>query len=229
MKGDGSNTIAKPVIDSPSSPSRRLGTPTAHSQQSVVAPVDLSLADYTRRYAERKLLAMWGVTGKPAAGLEFCEESARHGLNCLSESSGLSGLLRYDRPAILYLDIAELPAYAVLLKVSEDRVVLDVLDREHVIPASALGDVWDGSFFLLWRSANEVNGHITLGAQGPAALWLRRAIDRIEGINTSGEVFDEQLLTRVKRFQREVGLAPDGIVGPRTLILLQNKLAETNS
>lgn len=228
VEESGSSTVARPVTEPPPLPSSTLETPLAQSNQSLVGPVDRSLADYTRRYAERKLLAMWGVTGKRAADSDLCAEAVLHGLNCLSESSGLSGLLRYDRPAILYLNIAELPAYAVLLKASDDRVLLDVLDREHVIPASSLTDVWDGKFLLLWRSPNEVKGHIALGAQGPAALWLRRAIDRIEGINTSGAVFDEQLLTRVKRFQRELGLARDGIVGPRTLILLQNKLAETN-
>jgi general secretion pathway protein A len=189
---------------------------------------DQTLDDYTRRYAERKLLSMWGVKDA-SPGLDFCRSAAEQGLSCLNEASGLAGLHRYDRPAILYLTIGEVSSYAVVMKASPDSVVLDVLDRRHVIPANALGEVWDGKFLLLWRQAGGFKGNLALGTTGPPALWLRRAIDQIEGRTTSGDVIDEPLVARVRQFQREQGLTPDGIVGPRTFILLQNKLAASGS
>ena len=189
---------------------------------------DETLDDYTRRYAERKLLSMWGVKDA-SPGLDFCRSAAEQGLRCLNEASGLAGLHRYDRPAILYLTIGEVSSYAVVMKASPDSVVLDVLDRRHVIPANALGEVWDGTFLLLWRQAGDFKGNLALGTTGPPALWLRRAIDQIEGRTTSGDVVDEPLVARVRQFQREQGLTPDGIVGPRTFILLQNKLAASGS
>jgi general secretion pathway protein A len=192
------------------------------------AAADESLIDYTRRYAERKLLSIWGIAEAEPTGLDFCRNVSGFGLQCLSESSGLAGLNRYDRPAILFLTIGDVSSYAVLVKASPSQVVLDVLDREHVIPADALADVWNGSFLLLWRKPSGVEGNLGLGAAGQPVVWLRRAIDRIEGVTTSGNVFDEQLFDRVKQFQRDVGLTPDGIVGPRTLILLQNKLATSS-
>jgi general secretion pathway protein A len=75
----------------------------------------------------------------------------------------------------------------------------------------------------------DFKGNLTLGTTGPPALWLRRAIDQIEGKTTSGDVVDEPLVARVRQFQHAQGLGPDGIVGPRTFILLQNKLAASGS
>jgi general secretion pathway protein A len=98
-----------------------------------------------------------------------------------------------------------------------------------VIPANALRDVWDGNFLLLWKTTGNIDAYLAQGASGPSVVWLRRAIDKVEGTNTIGTVYDEALVARVRQFQRKVGLAPDGIVGPRTLILLQNKLAESGS
>lgn len=203
-------------------------TDVAATGRNRVAP-NQSLSDYTRQYAERKLLSMWGVSAAQTGGLDFCRDAAVHGLSCLSESSGLPGLYRYDRPAILYLRIGDVSSYAVVMKASSQSVVLDVLDREHVIPADALREVWDGDFLVLWRRPGEVERNLALGAAGRAVVWLRRALDLIDGSSTTGDFFDEQLLARVKRFQAEQGLSPDGIVGPRTLILLQNRLAKAAS
>lgn len=191
----------------------------------VTIPADQTLDDYTRRYAERKLLSMWGVADAESSSLNFCQSAAALGLTCLTETSALSGLYRYDRPAVLYLTIGEVSSYAVALKASPESVVLDVLGQEHVIPAASLGDVWDGKFLLLWRRPGNIRGNISLGATGQPALWVRRALDQIEGKATVGNTFDPQLESRLKTFQRRVGLAADGIVGPRTYILLQNKLA----
>ncbi len=200
--------------------------PAAQRQPAVVAATpEQSLADFTRSYAERKLLSMWGITGSETVGLDFCQTAARQGLECLNESSQLRGLYLYDRPAIIFLTIDNVSSYAVVLKASASSVVLDVLDQEHVIPASSLNEVWDGRFLLLWQKPAGVGSLLREGMTGPAVLWVRRAIDRVEGTATSGNVYDATLAARVKRFQRQAGLAPDGIVGPRTFILLQNKLA----
>ncbi len=198
---------------------------TAPTASSAAIPADQTLDDYTRRYAERKLLSMWGVEGAEPSSLNFCQDAAAQGLTCLSDRSALSGLYRYDRPAILYLRIGEVSSYAVALKASPESVVLDVLGQEHVIPAASLDDVWDGKFLLLWRRPGNIRGNISQGVSGRPALWLRRALDQIEGKSTVGSTFDTQLASRLKAFQRRSGLAADGIVGPRTYILLQNKLA----
>jgi general secretion pathway protein A len=221
-------TQRPPTATGTGTPSALAGMPL--QSRALPAPASLpdqSLAEYTRRYAERKLLSMWGITDPQAGSLDFCQRASRHDLYCLTENSGLAGLHLYDRPAILYLTIDDVSSYAVVMQASPNSVVLDVLDQEHVIPARALKDVWEGSFMLLWKKSGNIDNYLTEGATGHSAVWLRRAIDLIEGRKTTGSTYDAPLVARVKQFQRTAGLAPDGIVGPRTLILLQNRLAET--
>ena len=180
------------VASAPPAPAAKKFQPPPE-KRSMTVPPDQSLADYTRRYAERKLLSMWGVTNTESAGLDFCQGVVRHGLNCLNEASGLPGLYLYDRPAILYLKIGDVSSYAVVLNASPESVVLDVLDREHVIPANALRDVWDGNFLLLWKTTGNIDAYLAQGASGPSVVWLRRAIDKVEGTNTIGTVLRRSL------------------------------------
>ena len=58
---------------------------------------------------------------------------------------------------------------------------------------------------------------IRLGDDGPAVSDLQRRLARLSepGLEVDG-VFGERTLERVRRFQREHGLAADGIVGPET-------------
>jgi len=179
----------------------------------------------SRQYAEAKLGSLWGVDEKQIADRDFCESIKKHDLNCLDATGGVANLEKFNRPAILYLDIADVPAYAVMMKLGQDKVALDVLGQEHLLSTDSLNQVWDGRFRLLWRHPKNVGPYISIGADGNDAAWLRAAIDRVQGTRTTGKVYDHQLAVRVKKFQREAGLRPDGIVGPKTFIALQNKLA----
>jgi general secretion pathway protein A len=65
------------------------------------------------------------------------------------------------------------------------------------------------------------------GASGAAVRWLRARLALAAGQpvpDPLSEVFDAALAEQVRAFQREHGLQPDGLAGPRTLALL-NKLA----
>jgi hypothetical protein len=184
-----------------------------------------SLAVYTRQNAERQLLALWNLDYQPR-GAAFCSEVRGLDLECLSAGGGLPALLRFNRPAILKIDVTGLPAYALASKLSSDRVTLDVLGRQHNVRSESLEQVWDGDFVLVWRRPAEVKGNILAGSSGPAVDWLRSALDRIEGTSSFGDVYDEGLVSRVRQLQSDAGLVPDGIVGPRTLIVIQNRLAK---
>jgi general secretion pathway protein A len=56
--------------------------------------------------------------------------------------------------------------------------------------------------------------------------WLRRQLDISEGADPlqryHSDRFDEALEIRVRRFQEGRGLVADGVVGPRTMLLLNN-------
>jgi general secretion pathway protein A len=97
------------------------------------------------------------------------------------------------------------------------------------LPADELPRYWLGEFTLLWRPVFPLNQELRRGDQGTAVVWLARSLpdaaERPEAGTTAGPgLFDSQLETRVKQFQLGHGLLPDGIAGPKTLILLDRKL-----
>ncbi|MCB1800530.1 MAG: AAA family ATPase [Gammaproteobacteria bacterium] len=185
-----------------------------------------TLTDYTQKAAERKLLSMWGVDKEPPAGVGFCQFAQRNGLNCLNEERGLPFLYVYNRPAMISMKIDDVYSYAVVTRASPDNIVVDVLGREHAIPSSVLPNIWDGRSLILWRGSEEFNGELVQGDRGRPVESLRQLIDKIEGTNTTGNVYDAELVARVKKFQSDAGLKPDGIFGPRTHMVMQNKLAQ---
>ena len=70
-----------------------------------------------------------------------------------------------------------------------------------------------------------------LGASGAAVRWLRARLALAAGQPVPDplpEVFDAELAEQVRAFQRDHGLQPDGLVGPRTLALLNNLVPEPN-
>jgi general secretion pathway protein A len=60
--------------------------------------------------------------------------------------------------------------------------------------------------------------------------WLRGRLAELpatELTDIDSPVYDQKMVQAVQRFQRSQGLIPDGIAGPRTLILLDNLVAES--
>jgi general secretion pathway protein A len=73
---------------------------------------------------------------------------------------------------------------------------------------------------------------IGLGASGAAVRWLRERLALAAGQpvpDPLSEVFDAALAEQVRAFQRDHGLQPDGLVGPRTLVLLNNLIPEPDT
>ncbi len=210
IRGEGATAAQSQARPKTKQPSRRAKT----------------LTSYTRTVAERKLLNLWGVPGDPPANMSLCQFARQNGLDCLSDSRGLKFLYIFNRPALVSIRVDNLKSYAVVTKATPEKVVLDVLDRTHEIPAKLFPNIWDGRFVVLYRAPKEFRGALTPGYRGEKALRVRQIMDQIEGKQTSGDAYDPELVSRVKQFQRSIGLKPDGIVGPRTLMVMRNKLAK---
>jgi hypothetical protein len=185
-----------------------------------------TLTSYTQKAAERKLLNLWGVDDEPPDDISFCQFAQRNGLKCLNDQRGLQFMYIYNRPALVSLKVGDLNSYAVVTKATPEKVVLDVLGRKHEFPADVLSRIWNGHFLVLYRVSDEIPGELLQGDRGDKVVRLRQIIDQIEGTQTTGDVYDAELVSRIKQFQSKAGLRPDGIVGPRTLMVMQNRLAE---
>ncbi len=175
--------------------------------------------------AMRRLLARWGHSEMPA-GMLSCESAESVGLYCLSGSGGWSELRRYDRPAILTLqmDSGEIRE-VLLLGLQGDTVTLEMPEGLRSYSRMDLDGVWAGDFLLLWKPPK---GETLIGpsTSGEAVVWLRQQLSLADGepplSGPQASQYDEGLRRRVRAFQTGRGITADGLAGARTMILLTN-------
>jgi len=189
-------------------------------------PLALPVADEATARAEDDLLRLWGV--EPAAGGELCRLARDAGLECLNGAGTLPLLRLLDRPTLLHLHTtAGEPFSATLRRIDGDTLDLLFGGRALVLSVADLERNWLGEFTLLWRPLFPLNQELRRGDQGTAVAWLARSLPDAaadSGAASAATLFDAALERRVKQFQLRHGLLPDGIAGPKTLILLNQAL-----
>jgi general secretion pathway protein A len=181
----------------------------------------LPLAGTDRETALRRLAALWGIT-LPASGTA-CDDLVQHGLACYDGRSSWATLRLLDRPALLALpDAGGTPRYVVLEALAGDQPRLATEGEAHNVTLAALGNRWFGDYTVLWKPPP---GQRLLrpGQRAPLVTWLRDRLDTFDGtpsVFSDAQQYDAALEQRVIRYQTAHGLAPDGLVGARTLLQL---------
>lgn len=177
-----------------------------------------------RERAIGTLLTLWGATYEPAGG-DACGQAARQGLQCLALQRGTLGELRHlNWPAILAL-VDDRGAQHDIVIASLHSEAADVIanGKKLELPLLELSYYWYGDHVLLWRPAIAPPRDLTPGMDDPGVLWLRESLARIRGEgppSAASSLYDAELESRVREYQREHLLAIDGIVGARTQIAL---------
>ncbi|MDX1656782.1 MAG: peptidoglycan-binding protein, partial [Candidatus Competibacteraceae bacterium] len=172
-----------------------------------------------------RLLSTWEQPADLPLDTAPCEHLAARGLVCLAGRGDWQEVRRYNRPVILTLTDDRGRRRRVLLEALEGTRVRLATGRGPLTVAVAdLADYWAGDYLLLWRPqvADLIMGP---GAQGEPVRWLRRRLALAEGLAIPADPspqFDAELGEQVRRFQKSQGLIPDGVVGPRTLPLLND-------
>lgn len=190
------------------------------------------LTTATAAGALRQLLALWrqpgdgdiALTGDTAAAPSCRAAPAR--LRCLSDSTDWDGLRRYNRPAMLRLiePAAATERWVLLRALGAERALVTVNDTPVELSLTQLDAYWSGEFLLFWRPplAQTLIGP---GSSGAPVLWLRHRLALAEQRpppNRPAAEFDSSLQNRVRNFQRLRDLDVDGLVGSRTMLLLDN-------
>ena len=180
----------------------------------------------SRALAYQALFNQWQIPYQPDGKSSPCKQAAGHGLRCLSGSVSLNGLLRLNRPAVLKLfDEKNRAFFATLISYNDGLATFRVGDNSIVADADEIGRRWYGDYALLWRTSLNYAGSIRPGHKGPELAWVDKQLSLINGRKKQqGKdlMYDERLVNEVKKFQLTEGLVPDGIIGPHTLILLNN-------
>ncbi len=174
-----------------------------------------------------RLLALWGADARIPAGQSPCEYAQSHSLRCLSGRADWQELRRYNRPAVLQLKSPQGDKRQILLKsLTGETATLEVAGRLLEIPLTQLQSWWTGDYLMFWRPQTSLT-FIGPGSSGEPVVWLRRRLAMAEGQEPpAGQdfsaVFDPALAEQVRNFQRTHALQEDGVVGQRTMALLDN-------
>jgi general secretion pathway protein A len=179
----------------------------------------LAAQGMTREEALARVLEVWKLP-PPAAGVETCAAAEAQGVRCLAIHGTWLQLRSLNLPAMLELMLPNgEKRYAALLAIpaGQAEIALGGEVRRHD-PAEFL-PYWRGDAMLLWRPPPGGPAPLTVGMRSEAVAWVR---ERLPAPAAPGQdqVFDPPLRDRVLEFQRDRGLAPDGVVGAQTMIHL---------
>ncbi len=192
-------------------------------------PVEL-LLDLALTKVPRELLhRVWGAPANAAP----CQQGAVGSLHCFQGWTDWDELLDWNRPALVTLQATDnLARDVLLLGVEGDQALVDLGTGRHTVAVAQLRALWNGQVTVLWRSPVDT-ALILQGGRGDPVRWLRQQLDLAEGIsidaNTASDRFDAELGVRVRRFQAHHGLVADGVVGPRTMLYLDQPPSTPNS
>ncbi len=161
-----------------------------------------------------------------------CKAGADQGFGCMFRVGNWTKLRYYDLPAILELTLPSgLQHRVTLVGLEDETATLAIGGREYGFPLSEIDRVWDGSFILLWKLPF-ASRQISPGDRGQEVIWVRQALDTLEGKASAAivsDVYDEALRRRVIAFQRDRSLPQDGLVGNATLVRLTLALMGRNA
>lgn len=174
-----------------------------------------------------ELLQLWGHSPD---GPEDCVSIRALGLACERSRERWSDLRLFDRPAALKLTVEGEERYALITGIDDEYAVIERGDSRRRVPIAELDQRWSGDLVMLWRLPPGGVDMIGPGSVGETVQWLRERLAALPDASlteATGQRYDSALRAAVREFQSGRGLAVDGIAGPRTLILLNNALADS--
>jgi general secretion pathway protein A len=181
----------------------------------------------SKEMAYQSLFKQWNVIYNPNSG-SVCQQARAQSLGCLDEQSSLHSLLQLNRPAVLKLyDDQGHEFYATLIALKGRTATFVIGTETKVVDIKEIEKRWLGDYFLLWRMPPNYKGLFLPGQKRKIVQWLDRQLSIIEGRTTRSQknlVFDNTLIREVKKIQLAKGLVPNGIVGPQTIIHLNNEV-----
>ncbi|MEH6516919.1 MAG: AAA family ATPase [Halioglobus sp.] len=175
----------------------------------------------SRERAFRSLFAQWGIDYAVAREDSNCEYARYYGLGCQAGRINLAQLRELDRPMVLTLhDPLGNPFQVALLSLRGSHAEVLLNGKQQTITTDELKEAWSGEYFLLWRFPPGYRFPLRKGATGGAITWLAIKLDEEHG-REAGH-FGDDLEEKLKLYQSQNGLLADGILGPMTVIALQN-------
>ena len=207
-------------------------TPAAQSNESLAAVLAKDPGDTTTDAAFTTLFKLWGIR-YTMDGTDPCTQATQHGLACLTERGSLGQLRLYNRPAILILtDTTGGSHEVVLTRLDGEQASIDLGKATHQVGDGELSSYWMGDYVMLWRPQADPVQTLSAGMRGAGVRWLRSSLEKLEGVSDDSpvaDVYDANLTSLVRQFQRNHRLTVDGVAGVRTQVALAGALNSPGS
>jgi general secretion pathway protein A len=172
---------------------------------------------------------LWSLYSPSPMPTELCPRQEQAGLLCsVGSARTWDELQQFDRPILLSMITPDrFSAGVVLLSIAGREATVATMDGVIEVELAQIGSMWTGDYTYLWHPPAGFNRPIALGDSGPVVGEVARLFARLDQQTTAlaQERFNRALDQRVRLFQRNNGLADDGVVGERTLLKLNEQLA----
>jgi len=186
---------------------------------------DLRMRSNTQAY--RSLFKRWQLEYQLVTNSTPCFYAKTQGLSCFQDQANIQELRKLNRPAVLKLyDDFEEPHYAALLELGAATAKIQLGEKLQTISLEQLELHWQGEFSLFWKTPADYEDLIRPWSTSKAVIWLSETMSKIDGgtQRMASNVYDRGLFERVKKFQVAQGLNDDGVVGAKTIILINQVL-----
>jgi len=191
----------------------------------------------SRFSALRSVVSLWDAEGLVSDSLDNVDDpqtffrigAKQNGLLIHRLDGDLGLLQRLNLPAILefYPPGEESPVYAALARVEEGGMIFKTGQADEEIRAEPheVDTYWQGGAYIPWKDFFDFGGTIPKNASDDAVINLKMLLQEIgfEDIGISPS-YNDRVRRAVELIQERNGLAVDGVVGPRTKIILYNEL-----
>ena len=215
-------------VDSPPDNAGDVSVREVQRQESVVKtgwPKQASQGKNSLLIAQKDLFKQWNLI-LPDNITEPCTQANIGRLRCFSGVGNLGSLIDIDRPAILTLvDSGGQQYHVTLLGIGDKHATIAFSNSVETVAIDALEARWRGQYQLLWRMSPQGFAIIRPGRRGEDVSWLTRQLiaTGIDSLQVK-PFYDAEVVDAVKTFQRDQGLAADGIAGRQTLIRLSSQV-----
>ncbi len=173
------------------------------------------------------LFSLWEIPYNRGP-MRACKQAEAYKLYCLFQRGSLSQVRSLDRPVILTLrDAASNQHQVVLSGLSNDSAMLTIGEQEYRVSTEELSDYWFGEYLLVWRPETQQLKSFFPGMRDADVPWIRSSLSAIQGQPVApmdSDLFDENLESRVRDYQRNKRLNVDGLVGQQTQIAMNTDL-----
>jgi len=186
--------------------------------------------EQSRVSATSSLLALWGRDTEvtPGSARSFHALARSQELRCTELWANFAGLRSANMPCILEMFVPQelRPRYAVLISLEKDKArILYGEDQSLYVPLQLLDEFWLRRAFVFWKDFESLGEIARAGDRGGPTVWIQA------GLQTLGfyfgdltGVFDDATEEAVRKFQQENNLLLDGVVGPKTRLVLYAQL-----